>query len=69
MTHQLEGWLHAGGLWARTAADNEVPKMGNAFENGVHLKERPGGVDESHEQHPLAKLGVLRSFGGGEWPM
>lgn len=54
----------AHGLWARTVADNKVLKLGDAFKNGVHLKERPGGGDESHEKaHPLAKWDVLRSFG------
>lgn len=41
---------YAGGLWARTVADNEVVKSGDAFKNGVLLKERPGGGDESHEK-------------------
>lgn len=41
---------HAGGLWARTVADDKVLKLGDAVEDGVHLKERPGGGDESHEK-------------------
>lgn len=40
----------AGGLWARTVADDKIPKLGDAVKDGVHLKERPGGGDESHEQ-------------------
>lgn len=41
---------YAGGWWARTVEGNEVLKLGDAFKSGVHLKERPGGGDESHEK-------------------
>lgn len=34
--------------------------MGDALENGVHLKERPGGVDESHGATPFGQAGCFK---------